>query len=470
MLGFTHSSLTNFLFWVTNKKWFLITLLIGLLLCLLPTPDGLTDSGYHTLVITITALMLIITEPIPLPAIALYILIMEVYLGIGTADSIAKSFMNDAVFFIMGSLMLAVAIIKQGWDARIALGIINITGHKTRNIVLGFTAISALLSSIMGQHTVAAIMLPIAMTLIRYTSSESQDVRNLSAVLLFAIAYGALIGSNGTPSGGGRNVIMMGYLKDSGIIVTYLGWVIRVFPMVLIQIPIVSWILMKSFVPEYIHLDSGVRKLVVHVANSKALTGRSTVAMTIFILTMFGWIFFSEKIGLGTIALTGVFLYLVTGNVRWADLNQNTHWGVIILFGSTISLGTHIKDTGLGEWLAFSVSGWIGNVLDHFPFMRDLFVAILTTFMANVLSGSATVAVLGPITLHMGNDVLHMGYVTAIASAFGFFTVAAAPACTIIYSSGMIRAKDFLKVGWKVGLISILIMVIYANTYWLIFN
>ena len=90
--------------------------------------------------------------------------------------------------------------------------------------------------------------------------------------------------------------------------------------------------------------------------------------------------------------------------------------------------------------------------------------------MANVLSSSATVAVLGPITTHLGNDALHLGMMTAIASSFGYFTVVAAPACTIIYSSGLIKAKEFLKIGWKMGLISIMMALIYTNTYWVLFE
>ncbi|RTZ74355.1 MAG: anion transporter, partial [Candidatus Neomarinimicrobiota bacterium] len=164
MLGFSNRSLTNFLFWATQKKWFLITMLVGAILYLLPTPSGLTLEGYRIIIIVITAFMMIITEPIPLPGVAIYILVMEVVLGIGSPEEISKSFMNDAVFFIMGSLMLAVAIVQQGWDKRIALGIIRLTGNKTKNIVFGFTAISAIMSSFIGEHTVAAIMLPIAMT------------------------------------------------------------------------------------------------------------------------------------------------------------------------------------------------------------------------------------------------------------------------------------------------------------------
>lgn len=470
MLGFSEHSLTNFLFWITQKKWFLITMVISVFLLFIPAPSGLSIEGYRSIVIVITALMLIVTEPIPLPAIAMYILVMEVYLGIGSANDIAKSFMNDAVFFIMGSLMLAVAIIKQGWDARIALGIITLTGNKTRNIVFGFTAISAILASFIGEHTVAAIMLPIAMTLIHFTSEDKEKVQNLSAVLLFSIAYGALIGSIGTPSGGGRNVIMIDYLRDSGLSISYINWMLRVYPLVLIQIPIVSWVLMKSFTPEFIKLDSGVRKLVVQVAKSAEMTGRNTIAAVIFLLVFAGWIFFSESVGLGTIALTGVLMYLVGGFVKWEDLSKNTHWGVILLFGSTISLGSNIKATGAAVWLAESIVNFIEPVINKLPFVADLIVTVMTTTMANVLSSSATVAVLGPITMNMGQDSMHMGMVTAIASAFGYFTAVAAPACTIVYSSGLVNAKDFLKVGWKMGVISIVLLVIYANTYWLFFR
>ena len=257
-------------------------------------------------------IILIIFEPIPLPAVALLILVLEVVFGIATADEAATSFMSDAVFFIMGSLMLAVAIISQGLDARLALVIIRVTGNTTWKIVVGFVVISAFLSSFIGEHTVAALMLPIAMTLIRNTSSQPEKVKNLSALLLFSIAYGSLVGSIGTPSGGGRNAIMLSYFKDFNLSISYLDWIILVYPLILIMLPILIWILWRSFKPEYDLLDSGVRKLVVHVAKSGKMKGEEWMTIGIFILVFLGWILFSESMGLGIIALIGVLLYLVT--------------------------------------------------------------------------------------------------------------------------------------------------------------
>ena len=470
MLGFSNLSLSNFLFWATQKRWFIYAIIIGLILILLPHPKGLSDQAYTSIVILITALILIIKEPIPLPAIAIYILLTQIYGGIDSADGIAKAFMNDAVFFIMGSLMLAVVIIRQGWDSRIALGILKITGNKTSNIVFGFLSISAILSSFIGEHTVAAIMLPIGMTLIRFTSSDTEKVKNLAAAILFSIAYGCLIGSAGTPSGGGRNVIMINYFNQSGLSISYFEWMIKIYPFVIIQIPIVAWIIINTFKPEYKILDSSIRKLVIKVAKSRSMTGRNTVTVIIFILVFLGWIFFSERFGLGTIALTGVFLYILGGFVRWNDLSRHTHWGVIILFGATISLGTSIRSTGASLWLADQVIMLFGSMMDTFPFFSDLIVIMITAAMTNILSSSATVAVLGPITMNLIPDMMHIGLVTAVSSAFGYFTAVATPACTIVYSSGMIKASDFVRLGARIGLVSILLLMIYINTYWLIIN
>lgn len=61
-------------------------------------PAGLSIEGYRTLIIVVMAIILIVFEPIPLPAVAMMILIMQVLLGIDTPNGVAKSFMSDAVF------------------------------------------------------------------------------------------------------------------------------------------------------------------------------------------------------------------------------------------------------------------------------------------------------------------------------------------------------------------------------------
>jgi sodium-dependent dicarboxylate transporter 2/3/5 len=55
---------------------------------------------------------------------------------------------------------------------------------------------------------------------------------------------------------------------------------------------------------------------------------------------------------------------------------------------------------------------------------------------------------------------------TAISSAFGYLTAAAQPAFAIIYASGYLRPKDFWKIGWKMMLVSYVLLLILAEFYW----
>ena len=159
--------------------------------------------------------------------------------------------MSDAVFFIMGSLMLAVAIVHQGLDTRLALGIIRLAGHQTWKIVFGFIAVCAILSSFIGEHTVTAMMMPVGLTLIRHTNKDPKKVSSLTGLILFSIAYGSAMGSIGTPSGGGRNVIMIGYLSQFGMgNLSYLDWMKYAYPILLIEIPLAIMILWWTFRPE----------------------------------------------------------------------------------------------------------------------------------------------------------------------------------------------------------------------------
>ena len=467
MFGFSARSVSNILFWVTRKKWLILSFLLSISFFYVPSPDGLSPEGHRTLIIVLVALILIISESIPLPGVAILILIMEVILGVDTADGVASSFMSDAVFFIMGSLMLAVSLVHQGLDKRLALLVINITGNKTWRIVLGFVAISAFLSSFIGEHTVGAMMLPVALALIRNAGLSTTQHTKLSTLLLFSIAYGCAVGSIGTPSGGGRNVIMIGYLSEFGMAeISYLDWMKFAYPMLIIEIPIVALILWFTFTPEQKMMDSSVRKLKVKVAKTGKLTANQIMAIVIFIFVFLGWVFLSPIIGLGIVALSGVFLYLSFGLVEWQEINRNTNWGVILLFGSAISIGIQMKETGAALWVAEETLYYLELIFQDIAVVRWFVSVIITGILTNLLSNAATVAVLGPIILDMGGNPIIMGIMTSIASAFAYLTVVASPTCMIIHSTGLITSSDYFKAGWKLFIISVVVLLMISTFYW----
>jgi sodium-dependent dicarboxylate transporter 2/3/5 len=454
-----------------QERWLILGLLVGLVIALLPPPAGLSVSGMRVLGIISMAVIFFITEPIPLPTVALLIAVFQVVLGISGPSEVARSFMSDAVFFIMGSLMISVAIIKQGLDRRIALWIFSLTGPRTGLVVLGVVAISAILSSFIGTYTMAAMMLPVALTIISFAQEDHPEVRNLAALLLLAIAYGCTVGTLGTPSGGARNAIMLDYWdRLFNIKVGYSTWIIRAYPLVLLQIPVVAGVLLWTFRPEVKDLEGVIARLRATMAEEEGFRTSDWQVLAIFLLTLAGWITLSGRIGLGTVALAGVSLYLILGLVSWEDLNRGVDWGVVLLYAATISLGYQMKQTGAAAWIAQSFLGGLQPLgLAHgIPLL--LAVGILTLLFSNTMSSGAAVAVLGPITLNIaslvGGSIIGTGFVTVIASTFAYLTVIAAPATTIVYASGYLKPGDLLRAGYKMALASVIILMGFVALYW----
>ena len=226
-------------FW--KRRWFFITMILGFILMAAPTPSGLTHEGQIVLVMSLMATMLFITEAIPLPTVPLLIIVGEVVLLKVDPTDVARSLMTDSVLFIMGSLMLAVAIVKQRLDKRIAWWIVRMTGTNVYWISFGITAVCGSLAAFIGEHTVAAMMLPVGVTLITLTSNDPKKVHNLAAVILFSISYGCSIAGVATPSGGARNAIIISYWKEFfynpadpatyRFLMDYVHWAAYAFPM-----------------------------------------------------------------------------------------------------------------------------------------------------------------------------------------------------------------------------------------------
>lgn len=470
----------NIVFVFRDMRWFLFAMLVAGAMLSLPTPDGLSRDGLIVLTISLTALILFVTEPVPLPAVALMIIAAQVILLGLDSNAVARSIMSDAVLFIMGSLMLAVAIVKQKLDKRIAFLIIRLTGTKTANICIGMSFVSGILASVIGEHTVAAMMLPVAITLISLTSEDPKQVRRLAVVLLLSIAYGCAIAGIATPSGGARNAIMIGYWREFfydpanpetyKYLVDYTKWIAYCYPIFLIQLPFVSYILMKTFKPEYSDIARAVVRLRTQLGEQGPMQLRDWGAIGIFVATLLGWIMFSDAVGLGTIAILGAIAYLVFGLVKWEDINSNVNWGVVLLYGAAISLGVQMKETGAALWIA-------ANLVDALaPYGADtgvplwVGVSVLTTVVTNTMSNGAAVAVLGPVTLNLATAAnespLLMGFITSISSAFAYLTVIGTPACTIVYASGYLRPSDFLIAGSRLVILSIVVLIFAAYFYW----
>jgi anion transporter len=385
----------------------------------------------------------------------------------------------------MGSLMFAAAFVKTGVDKRVCLAMFKkLAVPNTKWITLIFFIIIAPLAAFISDHALAAMFLPIGMLL--YQNSLTDEVpedKELAKLLMITIAMACNIGGPGAPSGGARNVIMMTYLTDMfGIDIGYFQWVTYAFPFVLVMIPITWFITNLRFRPKIISLAPAMDQLRTEIDKMGSWNRRQIWALVIFVFMVFGW--FTEKsfyqmgiypirLGIGVIAVAGAIAYIITGVVNWRDYQEKVDWGVVWLYAGAIIFGRTLDSTGAAYWLARSVI----DFLSQFGMESGLPLLMvsngLTSVLTNLMADGPAAASVGPIALNMAGMVHpgttylpFMAMATAIASSFAYCLIIGTPPNAIVYASGYLEPKDYLRVGIPMFFVANVVLLLFTGIYW----
>jgi len=426
-----------------------------------------------------------ITECIPLPMVSFCVGLILVFTGVVTRQEVAMLYWDDAVWFIMGSLMFAAAFVKTGVDKRVCLLMFKkLAVPNVRWITLIFFIVIAPLASFISDHALAAMFLPIGMLL--YQNSLTDEVpedKELAKMLMISIAMACNIGGPGAPSGGARNVIMMTYLNDMfGVDIGYFQWVTYCMPFLIVMIPL-TWIMVNwRFKPQIKSLAPSMRFLEAQIDRMGGWNKQQIWATIIFVIMVFGW--FTEKtfydmgilpvrLGIGVIAMAGAVAYIFAGVVNWRDYHEKVDWGVVWLYAGAIIFGRTLDSTGAAYWLARSVVDSLAPLGMNAGMPLLMTSSGITAVITNLMADGPAAAAVGPITLNMaglahpGTAYLpFMSMTTAIASSFAYCLIIGTPPNAIVYASGYLEAKDFLRVGVPMWFLANLVVLIMAAFYW----
>jgi len=450
---------------------------------------AIADKGAWKIKVSIAmgvfVVLCFLTECIPLPAVAFCIGLILVFTGVVSRQQVAMLYWSDACWFIMGSLMFAAAFVKTGVDKRVCMMMFRrLAVPNPKWITLIFFLIITPLAAFISDHALAAMFLPIGMLL--YQNSLTQEVpedKELAKLLMISIAMACNIGGPGAPSGGARNVIMMTYLTDMfGVDIGYFQWVTYCFPLLIVMIPVSWFIINIRFKPETVTLAPAMDHLRHEIDRMGAWNRQQIWALIIFLVMVFGW--FTEKafynigiypirLGIGVIAVAGAIAYIMAGVVNWRDYQDRVDWGVVWLYAGAIIFGRTLDSTGAAYWLARSAIEFLSNFgMDSgLPLMAvsNGLTAILTNLMAD---GPAAASV-GPITLNMAGMVhpgsaylpfMAMG--TAIASSFAYCLIIGTPPNAIVYASGYLEPKDYLRAGIPLFFAANVALLLLTGIYW----
>ena len=450
--------------------WLAIAVGIWAVIMLLPTPPELGVQGQQAVALVAAACVLFGSEAVPLPAIGLGIPVYQVVVSGLETELVTGWMMSNALLFLMGTLMLVAALTAVGLDKLIALFVLTRVGTNVYAVVFGIVAISALLAGFMSDAAAALMLAPVLGIVSIARDTHGKPIPNLTKLLIFAVGFGAIIGSPYTPAGGARNVIIMDYLHHlADVDLSFYDWIVYMAPFTLVMIGVLSVLLPTVFRPEVTNLDAAVKSLRTEV-EERPFGLTQAVVLAVFLTTIVLWLIVGDLYGIGMIAVGAAMLLLVLRAVEWRDYQRDVDWGVLMIYIGAISLGGYTAETGAAGWLATAFLDVTGNLGIDGGNSLVMLVSGLITAMTSTMSAGATTSVMGPIVLDIstqsGIPPVVMGLATAMVSSFGFMLIVSTPGNAIIYASGYLRASDFLKVGFLTMIAAFVVFFLMLLFYW----
>ena len=367
--------------------------------------------------------------------------------------SIMAAFADPVIMLFLGGFVLAFAATKVGLDVQLAKVMLKPFGNKPRTVLLGVLLVIGIFSMFMSNTATAAMMLtfltPVLLTL------PADGGGRISFALAIPIA--ANLGGIGTPIGTPPNAIALGALQEAGFNITFVGWMIRMVPYVIVML-LIAWFLLTKMFP----FKAKTIDLKIEGAPVKVTPFQKYVVWVTFALTIILWVF-EGVIGVNSniVAMIPFAVFSATGILKARDL-EHINWAVLWMVAGGFALGTALNQTGLATTLINTIPFASWNAL-----VVMLVGGFICYFLSNFISNSAAANLVVPILIVVGKAMAgnpafeSLGGIPsmiagiAICASVAMCLPVSTPPNALAASTGMITTKQMATVGIILGVVGI---------------
>ncbi len=430
---------------------------------------GLSIEGHRVLSIFLAAIVLWVTEAVPLHATAVIIILAQILLISDKALlTVPDGFdppsfriffgtLADPVLMLfLGGFFLAHGAAKFDLDRNLARVLLRPFGISAPMILLGLIAITAVFSMFMSNTATTATMMAVVLPVMSQLPAKDR----MRTGLALCIPIAANVGGLGTPIGTPPNAIAIGALARNGITIDFLQWMMMTIPFVIV-ILIVVWVVISKF------YRFGGKKIELSIESTFNKSLPAIVFYVTFAATIALWLT-SKLHGMNSsiVGFVPVVVLLSTRVFSAKDL-QSIQWHVLWLVAGGIALGIGVGKCGLDAWL-LGLIDW--NAMSSVMIIAML--ALTALIFSTVISNSATANFMVPLALTLavsggvGISPLTAAVFVAIGSSLAMALPISTPPNAVAISTGVVHTKDLALVGVLVGGIGLVLFLSIGPWFW----
>ncbi|HEG0288767.1 TPA: DASS family sodium-coupled anion symporter, partial [Campylobacter coli] len=248
-------------------------------------------------------------------------------------------------------------------------------------------------------------------------------------------------------------------------------------PIVIIFMPLMILVLYVTFKPNLkFQINTDLEQKI-------PMDTQKYITLIIFAIVAMCWIFssyinpfvsnllgFEKKIANfdSVIAILAAVLVCAFRVVSWKKVQENTDWGVLMLFGGGITLSLVLKDSGASKIMA---DGIISLIAGGHLFLIGLLVSLFIVFLTEFTSNTASAALLVPLFISMAESLgappLGLALIIGIGASCAFMLPVATPPNAIVFGTGYIKQSQMVRVGIYLNVLCSIIIALMAYFFWL---
>ena len=454
----------------TWVKW-LIVIGVGVVISLLPRPEGVTREAWTLLAIFIATIVGSIVQPLPGSAVVLLGVVATVVSGSLKPFDALKGYADPVVWLVLAAFFLSCGMIKTGLGRRIALIFVRLLGRKTLGLGYSLVATDFVLASMIPSNAArnGGVILPIALSISTEYDSRPDDSTEgrLGRYLMNLLYQSDVIICATFISGQASNIIIAQLVaENTDIRLTYGGWLAAAIVPALVSLAAVPLMIYKFFPPEVKETPMAAGLAKRELKRMGPVSAGEMIMLAVLVAVVAAWVTKDHLHSIDTsmVALSGVCVLLSTRVVDWRDLlGEQNAWSVFIWYGGLVNMATELGNTGLTKLFAERMSTMTGGmtwavalaVLLLVYFYSHYFFASITAHVLAMLVPFLTVMIL--VGAPAGLTVLLLAYSSNLNAGLTHYGTTPGP---IYFGAGYVKQGNW----WTIGLIASVINIAIWST------
>ena len=454
----------------TWHRW-LITIGAGVVVAILPRPEGITSEAWLLLAIFISTIVGSIVQPLTGSAVVLLGVVATVVAGALKPFDALKGYSDPVVWLVLAAFFLSCGMIKTGLGRRIALLFIKAMGKRTIGLGYSLVATDFVLAGMIPSNAArnGGVILPIALGITdAYDSKPDDETASRLGTYLMTLLYQCDVIICATfITGQVSNLIIAEVIsKNSTVQLNYLNWFVAAIVPSLVSLAVVPVVIYKLFPPGIKETPLASVFAAEELEKLGPTSRNEKIMLAVLLAVVALWVTkdYLHAIDTSMIALIGVGVLLVARVLSWKELmGESNAWSTFVWYGGLVNMAGALGNTGLTKMFADSMSrqteglDWptafalllLAYFYSHYFFasITAHVLAMLVPFLAATLAAGAPV----------GLAALMLAYFSNLNASLTHYGTTPGP---IYFGTGYVTQTRW----WTVGLIASVLNIVIWST------